>query len=530
MARALIACICIILASCATPMPPTGGQPLKTPPSILSTSPAQGATRVDTREVRFDFNRFMNRGSASRAVRVEPDVGIPYTIDWKRKSMRIKFERSLPDSVTVIVSLGTDLADIENNRLVQPFQLAFSTGERVDSAGVDISTVSFDKVRGEEGLLVGLFRGSSPDDAAVYVAESDTSGLVRFRHATPGIYRAVLFDDRNRNRRVDGDERHAFIPSDISVDSDSIRQAGTLVYAVQDTISPSILGVGMLSNIRMRVRFSEPVRLSRSSSIEVVAEDSTLPANWLYSDPSDASVAFAEASAALQSGASYQLRIGDVGDLSGNLVSGASPSFLGSGQADTTRQRLIRIPEPMVIFGQDSIMAVYSKPVDGSNVIDSLIVVDGEQALRSWSGVHVENNRLYIFREGGWRAGQSYQLRLWDPQIGRHQQVSFRPLGESDFGSVELIADSTWAGNNATIEVVDQDGELIRRVVVTETTVIDGLVPGSVSIRAWIDTNNNGRWDGGRLIPVRSISEPVFVQRGIPVSARLTSAVRIKFD
>lgn len=527
MVRILSAILALIVAGCATPMPPTGGQQQRTPPSIVSTTPEQGATLVDTREVRFDFNRFMSRGTAARAVRVEPDVGIPFKIDWRRRSMTITFERPLPDSVTVIVSLGTELADVENNRLSQPYQLAFSTGASVDSAGVDIATFSFDRVRGEEAATVGLFRGNDLGQAAVYVAESDTAGIVRFRYATPGLYRAVLFDDRNRNRKVDPDERHAFLPSDISVDSDSVRIAGTLVYAVQDTVSPSILGVGMLSSTRMRVRFSEAIRISRSSKVEAMSSASNQAGYWLYSDPSDPTIAFANTESPLIQGESYQLRTSGVSDLSGNLVAGVSTSFIASGQQDTTRMRLIRLPESTTVLQQDSIMIVYSKPVDASDVTDSLIVVDGETAVRGWRGLHVEQNRMYVYREGGWRSGQTYQIRVWDPMQGRHQPITVRPLDASELGAIEVVVDSTWAGQSVTIEILDDFGVVLRKVEFVDSIVLEGLVPGAVSVRAWVDLNRNGRWDQGRLVPSRIDSEPVFVQRGVPVTARMTSVVSV---
>lgn len=530
MVRIHFAILVLLVAGCATPMPPTGGQLQRTPPTIVATSPQQGATLVDTREVRFDFNRFMNRGTAARAVRVEPDVGIPFKIEWRRRSMFITFERALPDSVTVIVSLGTELADVENNRLAQPYQLAFSTGLNVDSAGVDIGTISFDKVRGKDGVSVGLFRGSDFSEAAVYVAESDTSGLVRFRHVTPGTYRAVLFDDRNRNRKVDSDERHVYLSSDVTVAPDTIKLAGTLVYAVQDTVSPAILGVGMLSNIRMRVRFSEPVRIGSSSGVEAVATGSARQANWLYTDPSDPTVAFAISESPLTPGETYQLKTRDVSDLSGNFIKDVSPSFVASSQPDTTRLRIVRMTESATLLQQDSVMVLYSKPLEGTVAVDSLIVVDGEAAMRGWQGVHIVQNRLYVYRNGGWRSGQSYQIRVWDPMQSRHQPISIRPLDATELGAVELVADSTWAGKSITAELLDDSGMVLNRTEFIGRTVIENLVPGSISVRAWVDENGNGRWDSGRLFPDRTDSEPVYVQRGVPVAARMTAVIRIGYE
>jgi hypothetical protein len=527
MYRAYILFCLLALAGCATPIAPSGGQPVRTAPQVLTTLPQQGATQYDRREVRIEFDRYMNRGSAARALRIEPDFGIPYAVGWKRKSMVITFEKALPDSVTVIIRLGAEIADIDGNRIGQPFQLAFSTGTSVDSAGVDIATISFDKARGEPGMTVALFRESALDLQAVYMAESDTSGIVRFRNATPGQYIAVLMDDRNRNRRIDSGETHFTASDRVTVASDSVYLVGSLVYNVQDTISPSVLGVGLLSNTRMRVRFSEPIRLTGSSVVEVERDGRIIPSFWLYSDPADPTVAFASSREPLVQGASYMLKARSVADFSQNPLVDLSQPFIGSSQQDTTQLRIVRVPEVTVVLPGDSILYVFSKPIAGSVVLDSLIVIDGERAVRPWPDVQVVENRMYVHRVGGWRPGQSYQLRVWDPSKMRHESLPFRVLNTSELGGLEIVLDMSLNGKTVLIEVIDTDGQIIKRDEGRGPFIFSDLVPGDVSIRLWVDTNGNGRWDGGKLIPTLQTPEPVYIQRGIPITPRLTTAVRV---
>ncbi len=509
------------------PIAPTGGLPVRTAPEVVSTFPEQGTTYFDQRVIRFEFNRFMNRGSATRALRIEPDFGIPFSMSWKRKVMVLTFERSLPDSVTVIVSLGTMLSDVDNNRLGQPYQLAFSTGATVDSAGVDLATISFDKARGEASTAVGLFRQSMLDQAAVYMAESDTSGMVRFRHVTPGQYVAVLFDDRNRNRRIDPGEKHFPARVPVTVAADSIYLAGTLVYTAQDTISPTVLGIGLLSSNRLRIRFSEPIRISSVSTIEVEESGRFIPAYWLYSDPEDATVAIANSSEPLPPGPSYNLKMRDVSDLAGNLLTSIPPSFVGSNQVDTTQLRLVRFPDAPIVLSRDSILIVYSKPVIGSEILDSLIVIDGDRAVRSWPDVYIDQNRMYVYRDAGWRPGQSYQLRTWDPSQIRHLSSTFRPLGETDLGGLEVILDESWFGRPVVLDVLDQTGQILTQAKGNGPFIFDKLIPGVVSIRVWIDLNGNGRWDGGSIIPDMYEPETAYIQRNIPITPRLTTVVRV---
>src|SRR5690606_10321487 len=376
----------ILITSCATPIAPTGGLPDKTPPKIISTTPSAGQTNFRDTDVRFDFDSYMNRGSAVRALRIEPDLGISYSLKWRRRSLIVSFDSEFPDSVTVIISIGPELADINGNRLGNPFQLAFSTGATIDSASVALRVLSFQTGGGEAGRTIGLFRGNTTDGPASYLAETDTSGIARFRYLSIGSYTAVLMDDRNRNRTIDEQEWAVAYRSPLtpSFDADSVH--ATMIYARADTVRPTILGVGLLSEHRIRARFSKSIRISNNSTIAIYDSlRNRIDATWLYSDPDDATVAYAYSSTPLQTDQTYYIESNHVADVSGNAVNRISPTFLGSSFSDTTSQRLIRVPESPIIFPNDTLMVVYSDLLRDESMVDSLIVIDGETQIREWA-------------------------------------------------------------------------------------------------------------------------------------------------
>lgn len=78
--------ILIAIGSCATPMGPTGGVPDRTGPKVLSTEPMQGATNFAGRRVEFTFDKYIDRNSFRRNVTIEPDLGITYTVDFRRRT------------------------------------------------------------------------------------------------------------------------------------------------------------------------------------------------------------------------------------------------------------------------------------------------------------------------------------------------------------------------------------------------------------------------------------------------------------
>src|SRR5699024_10759642 len=68
--------ILLLAAACATPTSPTGGPPDEEGPQIVFTEPQAGTTNFEGRSITFHFSEFINRGSITSAIVVEPDVGI----------------------------------------------------------------------------------------------------------------------------------------------------------------------------------------------------------------------------------------------------------------------------------------------------------------------------------------------------------------------------------------------------------------------------------------------------------------------
>ncbi len=527
----LIIFISTLFLSCATPIPPTGGLIDRSSPRVLSTIPKSGAVQYNGQVIRIDFDRFMSRNSLQRAIQLEPDLGIEYTIDWKRKSVFLRFESPFPDSVTVILSLGSDIADVNGNRLNTPYQIAFSTGSSIDSASVDFKVYSFDQAKGISGQKVGLFRNSSEDEA-VYVAESDTSGTVRFRYLSRGSYTARLFDDRNRNRMIDENEFSITLPQNVEIETDTLQFGGNFVFSKQDTILPSLLGVGLLSSNRIRVRFSESIRLSKKASLSIIDEQGNRnPGVWMYSEPLDASIAIARLNSVLNPKLSYQLEIKSVTDGLGNEFSGVSAPFTGSSRADTTTQRIIRFPDPSFVIPTDTFLVVYSDIIAPGAIEDSLIIIDGEQQIRNWKDWIITDNKMYIYRSQGWIPGQSYQIRYWSPSEQRHRNQNFRVRGLEDVASLELEIPGSWQDKPITIELLDDVGIIVYKVNKQSSEskiILTSLAPGNYRLRAWVDLNRNGRWDlyvsnneGGGV-------EQVFIQPILNLSARMTSVVIIE--
>ncbi len=123
----------LFLSGCANQLPPGGGEIDKIPPKIVETYPENGATNYNEDYIEFTFSEYVDKRTVKDALFISPAVDGELELDWSGKSVRIYFPGQLRDSVTYVVTLGTDVVDYNNkNRMAESYTLTFSTGPEID--------------------------------------------------------------------------------------------------------------------------------------------------------------------------------------------------------------------------------------------------------------------------------------------------------------------------------------------------------------------------------------------------------------
>ena len=326
----LLFAICL-LGSCATPSSPTGGPPDEKGPEIVSTEPESGATNFTGQSITLHFSEFVERSSLRQAIVVEPDIGISYELDWGRKSVDIEFDRAIPDLTTLIVTIGTDFEDVNGNGMSSPQKVAFSTGPEIDKGKLFGQILEAGTAEGSKGERVLLYR--DPFDLttkADYIASTDTSGSFAFSYLREGKYKAFWVHDRNRNKIWDPKQERAqpFGNEFVTLAKEGSDTLGTVYTTSVDTTRPALQGVGLFSSQRMRMRFSENIQLTDSTSISLTDTlDSVLgTVTPLYIQPGDPYILFAQSGQPLSPTSSYSINVSGIVDESANEVTQISLS------------------------------------------------------------------------------------------------------------------------------------------------------------------------------------------------------------
>ena len=464
-----------------------------------------------------------------------PDLGLRYKVDYGRKSIRVKFDNSLPDSTTMVFTLGTDMEDYHGNKMDSPVTLALSTGPTIDSGKLKGKVISAVTGKGLKEQTIFLFL--PPFDLqkkARYALQTDTSGTVTFTYLKSGKYRAFLVNDRNNNkiweRKVE--TAQPFYQKYFTLSpSDSVGMLGTIYVMPVDTVRPSILGVGVLSSRRLRLRFSK--RIPSADSLRVTLTDtlgnrlsSVIP---LFRDPTEDYVLYAESRQDLSPTKWYKVQV--QGFPQDTTVYKPDDTFQGSNQKDTTAVRIMRVLNGNSLYPGESLKILYSKLLEGTPVVDSLKVVQNQTLISHWKDVTVKNNELIIHPDSVWQNGANYQFRAYNPATFQYLKIEPKIWYADKMGELEVnIANVDTTGNTRyVIKLFNAKNLITRDTVVTQSPVTIHDLPALDYITTvFQDSNKNGKWDPGEAEPYKK-PEPFFIQRNVPVKSHFTGELHVQF-
>jgi len=184
----------LILYSCASIKPPSGGPIDETPPTIISINPSSGTTYLTSNKIVVNFSEYMDESSFKNNYNVYPRL--KNALGFKFKGDEIVF--TLPDSLdrekTYIIYLNRNIKDEHGVPLAKTIQLAYSTGNKI-STGV-LSGRVYGSVQSSvhlwdiDGLMPDSLFAIQPD----YITDVDEGGRYSFNYLIPGDYQVLAVE------------------------------------------------------------------------------------------------------------------------------------------------------------------------------------------------------------------------------------------------------------------------------------------------------------------------------------------------
>ncbi len=528
---------CCLLASCAVPVAPTGGPADSVPPRVELAVPANGEVNVTTTVVRITFNEYITETSLQQALSITPEPAERPELRWRKKTAEIRFKRELESNTTYIITIDTKLRDSHGISLTSPITLAFSTGPQINRG--KISGRVLEPVQGRGIPSVQVFAYPIPDGVGLdslppvplYRTETGADGRFQFDYLSLRAYFVLAVHDRNGNRRPDNLESIALPPlAAILADSSEGDVARPWITTVLDTVPPSIRRVESLSPSRLAVRYSEDVGLdkidTRDWSLADSLSEERVDVEFVYQLPDERRQVFLQA-VPMRSGA-YSLTPGAVTDSVGNPGM-RQKTYV---QVDETRPEA---PHQFVGFEPRTAGAllhpsrrpavIFDRPATPGEVSEWVSVEDTAGAALQFSSTTLDGVRHLLAIDGS-EKGEPFVIKVLmdstaagdSTRIQRFSYLTGRQLG----GIVGVIADVP-PESEIFVEAFSTRERLAARSSRRKpdgTFSIAFLREGSYMLRMTLDTNGNGRWDGGSIDPYRPAERVFWTSDSVRVRPR----------
>ncbi len=485
-----------------------------TPPSLIGSDPADGATNVTDRRVTLTFSERL-APAASQAIEIIPESDTAPEVHVRGREVEILLP-ALRDSATYVLTVGTALQDQRNVALRAPITLAFATGDAIDRGRIDGRVRNPQTGAGVAELNVWAYgladTTAMPDvrtEAPTYRTQTGSDGAFRLDYLRPGRYAVVAVRDRNRNARVDPGETFAAPPSlalrtTDATDSTATPPPAPFWLTTLDSLPPEPQRVRTASDQRFSVRFSEPVRLTTTDTGAWTVADSVrgTTADLRLYQPADAPFEVFVVTDQPLLPTRHLVSYGgtSLADSSGNAVAPFSLAFTPPERADTLQARLESLlPAARVAPDSAQVLAGNDRPgvrftALPDDVTDRVTAtVDGAPLDRPLSSTNGVDYLVPI--DSTWEV-VVLTVRVADSTRTRRY---VRLTNDQTGGIVGTLvgADST-----AYVQIVPDVGTpLVVRAGPEGTFSAVGLPAGSYRLRVFVDRNGNGRWDGGSLVP-----------------------------
>ena len=200
-----------ILTSCAKMGQPDGGWYDELPPRVVATSPAEGATDVNSRRILIGFDEFIVLQNATENVVVSPPQLEAPVIKAQGKRISVQLQDSLIPNTTYTIDFSDAISDNNEGNPLYSMRYVFSTGPEIDSMVLSGYTVDAYKADSVSKSFIYFYIADSVPEPKEYdstlfnykpqvIARAETNGIFLAQNLKPVPYRVYAFQDTNDNQ------------------------------------------------------------------------------------------------------------------------------------------------------------------------------------------------------------------------------------------------------------------------------------------------------------------------------------------
>ncbi len=263
----------LLLPSCASQSPLSGGDRDNEPPKLIKANPPHQATSIYPKQLDFEFNEFIQLRSLNQKLLISPPLKYPVQIKIKPKGFSLIIQDTLIDQTTYQFYFADAIVDLNEGNPLNNFTYVFSTGNQIDSISIKGQILDAISLKAESQFTVCLYSDTS--DSVVfkknpsYITRTNSDGFFTFNFVKEGLYKVVAFSDKNNNYRFDPNtEKIAYLDTliDIKQHCDSIYLYSFLEHRIKPFIKKTERKVPYKATIIFNIALEEAPKIEHSTA------------------------------------------------------------------------------------------------------------------------------------------------------------------------------------------------------------------------------------------------------------------------
>ncbi|MGI4751095.1 MAG: Ig-like domain-containing domain [Janthinobacterium lividum] len=499
----------ISVFGCASVQKPQGGPRDKTPPKLLSATPANKTKNFKAKEIVLNFDEYFKLNNQYQEITVSPNQEKQPEYHIKQKSLVISLKDSLQKNTTYVFSFGKAIGDVNENNILKNFNYVFTTGNDIDSLTISGKVVNSETQEPEKEVTVFIF--TEKQDSLLfgkkkpsYYSITDTAGNFKISNLHANTYKIYALKEVSANRIYDNDnELIGILPKNIQLNKDISGIKLELFKAVprkfrivERKIDPDgKLFYSFNKGIyQPEIRILQNDALDKQKIVEFNKDADTARVYLRDMNFDSVKVAFLSAGKPLDT---VVLRRGkrdtykrnlSITNNSGGLLKPKTPLRL------TANFPIESTNEAQIVLNEDSVPKYgFSLEKDTSNL----------------------KNYTLIYP---WKAGKHYDVLLNEGTFidifgnkNRKSTISFQLNKEENYGTMIFTVNVPDPTKNYLLELMTAEKKVIKTIPIRQSgkVTFNDYSIGKYRLRIIYDLNKNGKWDTGDL-KKRTLPEPVW--------------------
>ncbi|MCF7824513.1 MAG: Ig-like domain-containing protein [Candidatus Marinimicrobia bacterium] len=275
--------VLLLVWTCASERPITGGPVDLIPPQVVFSTPVNETVNTSRKtDIYIKFNEQMKQSTVKSALQIWPSPPGEYEIKTGWTWVRVTFEKPLSENETYLLTLDKSAQDLRGNELESTYVLAFSTGDSLNAGHIS-GLIYGDKSISKNGDLLLYRKFDLPlselrSQVADYVFQPDDQGNFELSYLAEQSYLLFYHWDRNRNKRIDGDDYFGRpMLASVQARSDSSGALHKIWPQLMPMEKVRLLGVSELGENFVQIRTNRPWNLEDIDGFSLFANDQNIP-------------------------------------------------------------------------------------------------------------------------------------------------------------------------------------------------------------------------------------------------------------